>query len=67
MWIVETLSARLFLLVWQLLLLKAEHKSFCSQITDEHYGGYNLLQNKDLQVNAIYFLALLSFQASIIL
>ena len=35
------------LLLWQLLLLKSERLSFPlnSRNTDEHYGGYNLLQN----------------------
>ena len=42
------------LLVWQLLsVLKSERRSFVlnGRNTDEHYGGYNLLQNTDLSLN----------------
>ena len=38
------------LLEWQLLLLKSGRLLFVlkRRNTDEHYGGYNLLQNTDL-------------------
>ena len=42
------------LFVWQLLsVLKSERRSFVlnSRNTDERYGGYNLLQNTDLDTN----------------
>ena len=41
------------LLVWQLLLLKSERRSFVlnRRNTDEHYGGYNLLQSADFNLD----------------
>ena len=40
------------LLEWQLLLLKSGRLSFVlkRRNTDEHYSGYNLLQNTDLHL-----------------
>ena len=41
------------LLEWQLLLLKSGRLSFVlkRRNTEEHYGGYNLLQNTDLHLD----------------
>ena len=39
--------------MWPLLLSKSEHQAFVliRRNTDEHYGGYNLFQNTDSNLN----------------
>ena len=39
--------------MWPLLLLKSEHQAsvLIRRNTDEHYGGYNLFQNTDLNLD----------------